>query len=147
MSKTTRPVEDSELHDIAIQAQQNNARAGITGALLHIENSFIQVIEGPDSAIEKLLTTLLADKRHKDMSIIMDRWVSSRDFKNWSMGMIKISDDEKTDVVREIRSATGPDSDGADQLGFFPESQTFLMMKHVYQTNSALRQAQTPAPH
>jgi hypothetical protein len=146
ISKKTRAMPDAELHAIASRARVKNEREGITGALLFVENSFVQVLEGKDAAIENLLAALRADTRHRDITILMDRNVPSRDFQNWSMGIITISAEKKADVVREIHSA-GRHGLVADSVSdFFPDSQTFLMMKHVYQTNQSLQQARTQSP-
>jgi len=146
ISKTTRAMSDAELHDIASKARMKNEREGITGALLFVENSFVQVIEGKDASIEDLLAALRADNRHRDITILMDRQVRSRDFQNWSMGIITISEEKKADVVREIHSAGRNSLTEDSESEFFPDSQTFLMMKHVYQTNQSLQQARTQRP-
>lgn len=141
ISKAVQPISDTELHDIASQARVKNKRNGITGALLFTEDSFIQVIEGDYESIERLLVDIRADKRHRDITILMDRKVRSRDFKNWSMGMIRSSDVKTANDVKEIHSAGKECPDTGDENESFPESQTFLMMKHVYETNNALQQA------
>ncbi len=146
ISKSTRAMPDAELHDIASKARAANEREGITGALLFVENSFVQVIEGKDTAIDGLLAALRADKRHRDITILMDRKVRSRDFQNWSMGIIKISEEKKAEVVREINSAGRKGLALDSESEFFPDSQTFLMMKHVYDTNHSLQQAMVQRP-
>lgn len=146
ISKTTRAMPEAELHEIASRARAKNELEGITGALLFVEDSFVQVIEGKDAVIEKLLAALRADTRHRDITILMDRNVPSRDFQNWSMGIISISAEKKADVVREIHSAGRHGLAADSDSEFFPDSQTFLMMKHVYQTNQSLQQARTQTP-
>jgi hypothetical protein len=146
ISKATRAMSDAQLHAIASKARVKNEREGITGALLFVENSFIQVIEGKDASIESLLAALRADNRHRDIKVLMDRKVRSRDFQNWSMGIITVSEEKKADVVREIHSAGRKDLTEDGEREFFPESQTFLMMKHVYQTNQSLQQARAQRP-
>lgn len=146
ISKSTRAMSDAELHDIASKARLMNEQTGITGALLFVENSFVQVIEGEDGPIECLLAALRADIRHRDLIILMDRKVPSRDFKNWSMGIITISEEKKAEVVREIHLADTAELPANNESEFFPDSQTFLMMKHVYQTNQSLQQARGHRP-
>jgi hypothetical protein len=146
ISKSTRAMSDAELHDIASKARLMNERQGITGALLFVENSFVQVIEGEDASIERLLAALRGDIRHRDLTILMDRKVACRDFKNWSMGIITISEEKKADVVREIHSADTAQLPADNEIEFFPDSQTFLMMKHVYETNQSLQQARVQRP-
>jgi Sensors of blue-light using FAD len=146
ISKSTRAMSDAELHDIASKARLMNERQGITGALLFVENSFVQVIEGEDAPIERLLAALRGDIRHRDLTILMDRKVACRDFENWSMGIITISEEKKADVVREIHSADTAQLPADNESEFFPDSQTFLMMKHVYETNQSLQQARVQRP-
>jgi len=146
ISKATRSIAGAELHDIASKARLKNEREGITGALLFVENSFIQVIEGEDAPIERLLAAIRADIRHRDITILMDRKVQSRDFKNWSMGIITVSDEKKAEVIREIHFADTAKPRADNDSEFFPDSQTFLMMKHVYETNQSLQQARGQRP-
>lgn len=141
ISEASREFTGSELRDLAKHASDNNARQAITGALLFIQNSFVQVIEGKDTDIRILLDSLEKDVRHRNMRVILDRFVECRGFEQWSMGLVTASELDGFQVIQEIdlfRSA-GPDPD--NKATIFPESQTFLMMQRVYETNASLQRA------
>lgn len=62
------------------QAEANNRRDRITGALMIHEGRVLQVIEGARADLDRLLTRLRADRRHDNMVILSDRPVATRLF-------------------------------------------------------------------
>ena len=106
ISKATYEFSASEVRELAAVAARNNALEGITGALLFIDNSFIQVIEGDERAMSHMLTRLKADPRHHDIRIISDQLAESRHFADWSMGLISTPDEDRPRVTRELRAAS-----------------------------------------
>ena len=79
-SKAACPFSPEELRLLVDTSAGNNRRNGITGALLFVEQSFIQVIEGEEDAIALLLTTIKNDPRHTDFRIISDQVQEGRHF-------------------------------------------------------------------
>ena len=84
-----------EVTRILTQAQQNNERNGITGALVFNHNYFLQSIEGARPVINKLLRKLVKDDRHHDLQIIECREVEQRHWSKWSMKYLIPSDENK----------------------------------------------------
>ena len=74
-----------EVTRILAQAQQNNARNGITGALIFNHNYFLQSIEGARPLINDLLRKLIKDDRHFSLQVIECREVEQRRWDKWSM--------------------------------------------------------------
>lgn len=66
-------------------AQRNNARDGLTGALIYNGHNFMQLLEGPADKVEACLATIRRDTRHTGMVEIRRRDVERRDFAGWSM--------------------------------------------------------------
>jgi hypothetical protein len=141
ISDASRDFPEEELRDIAQQAGRNNVRQGITGALLFIHNSFIQVIEGRDTDIRVLLDTLEKDARHRNIRVILDRYVEHRGFEHWSMGLVTASELDSFQVIQEIDLVCSASADTNKNTMIFPESQTFVMMQRVYETNASLQRA------
>jgi hypothetical protein len=140
-SRANRHFSNAELQELARRAGEMNASKGITGALLFVDQSFIQIIEGEQQSIDELLSIIEGDSRHRDMKIILDRQARSRDFYDWSMGLITPAQAHESEAVWEI----DPFSKDNDDDGLvFPASQTFVMMKQVYQTNTALQRMRAP---
>ena len=87
--------ENDEVTRILTQAQENNARKGITGALVFNHNYFLQSIEGARPVINELLRKLVKDDRHHALQIIECREVELRHWSKWSMKYLIPSDENK----------------------------------------------------
>lgn len=75
------------LQAILAAAQRHNAREGITGILLHSGDQFLQVLEGPQAAVERLYKLIAADPRHEGVRTVLAHEVRQRDFGEWHMAM------------------------------------------------------------
>ena len=84
-----------EVTRILTQAQQNNERNGITGALVFNHNYFLQSIEGARPVINELLRKLVKDNRHHSLQVIECREVELRHWSKWSMKYLIPSDENK----------------------------------------------------
>ena len=73
-------------------SRRNNAPAGITGLLLYKEGNFMQVIEGEQTAIDRLQAKIARDPRHKGLLTLTQRPITQRQFSEWSMGFKNLSD-------------------------------------------------------
>lgn len=72
-------------------SQRNNTRDGLTGALAVNDGWFLQVIEGPGTALDHLIRRLAEDSRHTEVEILSRRPVSGRLFPDWSMVAARIT--------------------------------------------------------
>lgn len=84
-SVETEQVSIAELESILFVSRKNNTEADITGMLLYREGSFIQVLEGPKSAVEDTYSIIQKDKRHRNVSKLYESNIAHRDFPNWAM--------------------------------------------------------------
>lgn len=71
--------------DILQLSRRNNERDGITGLLYSDDKRFLQVLEGPDAAVEATLARIARDTRHRAMVMLSRRVVDAREFGSWSM--------------------------------------------------------------
>ncbi len=142
ISQATREFTEAELDALVTVAHENNKKYGITGAMLYLESAFIQVIEGQDSDIARLLQQLHLDTRHRDIRIVSDNVVPARNFQNWSMGIVRPPQEDKTLVRDEIRLASALDVRAEEQSTVMPVAQTFMMMRRLYETSNVLHRAQ-----
>ena len=69
-------------------SKRNNARVGVTGALLFNGGSFAQVLEGSRVAVEATFERIQRDPRHSDVAVLQCEPVATRGFPNWSMGFV-----------------------------------------------------------
>ena len=69
-------------------SKRNNARVGVTGALLFNGGAFAQVLEGSRAAVEATFERIQRDPRHSDVAVLQCEPVAARGFPNWSMGFV-----------------------------------------------------------
>lgn len=73
--------------EIVKKARRSNAISGITGVLGFDGEKFVQYVEGPAPAIQKLLAAIESDPRHTNFEIkAQDESIPSRRFQEWQMG-------------------------------------------------------------
>lgn len=75
-----------ELRQIVSVSQRNNARDGITGALIFDKTWFLQVLEGDAAAITRTYDRISKDSRHSTVTLMEKKAVGERRFADWSMG-------------------------------------------------------------
>ena len=73
------------LDDILIKSRSNNPEIGVTGNLIYHADLFLQLLEGPHLAVQKLYETILADSRHADIVKLRDETFNRRLFASWAM--------------------------------------------------------------
>jgi phosphatidylserine/phosphatidylglycerophosphate/cardiolipin synthase-like enzyme len=97
-STATRNLTDDDLAELLRQCVRNNDRTGLTGLLLHRDGRFMQVLEGPDDAVQAVFAAIAADERHTDVRLLLDEQIPARQFPGWSMGFRAVDDA----TVREL---------------------------------------------
>ena len=85
-SSSTTPFDEQALSVILQQSRLNNARLGITGVLLYVRGSIIQVLEGEKQAVDALYERITRDPRHTRITCALSRPIASRQFGEWHMG-------------------------------------------------------------
>ena len=79
-----------DLRQIAQTAQERNRQLGLTGLLLYVEGDFIQVLEGPGSAVEKVYDMIEKDPRNRWVTRLSTERILRRAFEDWSMGCFEV---------------------------------------------------------
>jgi hypothetical protein len=79
------PEVQAQIAQILASARRNNAREGVTGALLFSDGCFAQVLEGRRSDVEGVFESIQCDPRHADVTILHLHEVDRRSFGEWSM--------------------------------------------------------------
>lgn len=92
--------ENGEVTRILAQAQENNMRNGITGALVFNHNCFLQSIEGARPVINELLRKLVKDDRHFALQVIECSEVDQRRWNKWTMKYLIPSDMNKEHALK-----------------------------------------------
>lgn len=84
---TSRPFgfDEARLSSILMEARRCNARDNITGALIVREDLYLQMLEGPESAVDATYARICRDDRHIEVTTLMRRPANTRLFPDWSM--------------------------------------------------------------
>lgn len=80
---TARPAA-AELQVLLDQSRRHNARHGITGVLLYSDGRYVQLLEGPEPAVEDLYARIRRDSRHTRL-VTVSTGPGERRFPDWSM--------------------------------------------------------------
>ncbi len=85
---------DIDISSLLYAARQSNAEHKVTGVLLHHNGNFIQVLEGEEETIKRLYETILKDRRHKNIKLLLEKEIDKRQFNGWDMGFKNITDED-----------------------------------------------------
>ena len=85
-SAATEPFSQQELEELLTKARINNSTLNVTGMLLYHEGSFIQILEGPQQAVQTLYAKIAEDPRHANAMLLFKSHTSERSFDQWTMG-------------------------------------------------------------
>jgi hypothetical protein len=94
VSTSVKLLNDEELLDILKASRENNTSKEVTGLLLYKGGNFMQVLEGPDEAVELLYEKIKADPRHKDLIVLSREQISARQFPAWEMAFQNLDNPE-----------------------------------------------------
>ena len=71
--------------DILTKSRSKNPAVGITGNLIYHADLFLQLLEGPHSAVNGLYEKILTDNRHADIVKLRDANFNRRLYASWAM--------------------------------------------------------------
>lgn len=77
--------DDAMLGGILVQARRNNPRNDITGCLICRQDLYLQLLEGPEAAIDTLYDKIKGDDRHLAVVQLSKASVTTRMFPDWAM--------------------------------------------------------------
>ncbi|ABD88112.1 BLUF [Rhodopseudomonas palustris BisB18] len=77
--------DEAMLNGILMDARRCNARDDITGALICRADVYLQLLEGPQAAVDATFARIAADHRHLELRLLSRRSVTQRLFPDWAM--------------------------------------------------------------
>jgi hypothetical protein len=86
VSTATRDLDDDEIRRVLDSSVTHNKEHEVTGMLLYSFGSFMQVLEGSQSAVEETMSRIYKDARHHGIIVMSKAQVHAREFGHWSMG-------------------------------------------------------------
>lgn len=78
----------SMFDEVEYHARRYNERQSITGILCYGNGHFLQCIEGEKGKILALQQRIFADKRHKDIKVLLLQPIEQRTFFDWRMRLL-----------------------------------------------------------
>lgn len=83
-----------ELVTLLTKSQSKNSKVSVTGLLVHQSGQFMQLLEGSEDLVRKVLIKIEADPRHKDIRTLLEGFTDERQFSEWSMGFRDLNSPE-----------------------------------------------------
>lgn len=74
-----------DVAQILTVSRRNNERDAVTGFLYADGRRFLQVLEGPEDAVESAFTRISSDVRHRAVVTLSRRAIEAREFGDWAM--------------------------------------------------------------
>lgn len=84
-SRSVDALAPAQVDAILAVSRANNAKAGVTGALMYGAREFLQCLEGSRESVNATYARILRDARHADVVILDCREIDRRWFAGWGM--------------------------------------------------------------
>ena len=92
---------DADIAKLVKDSREKNADRGLTGILLHVGDTFFQVLEGSPEVVERLYHSILADPRHKHITRIIQEPIPRRFFSDSLMTLATLSPSELAIILND----------------------------------------------
>ena len=115
-STHSAPLTPSALHVLVEKARIRNKSARVTGALLYDGTQFMQCLEGPPLAVAALYDSITRDARHQRLKVLFNEPVGSREFPDWAMAFVPMSEEDRQAAMRTLGLAQPSAARPAGQL-------------------------------
>ncbi|MBO0903195.1 BLUF domain-containing protein [Jiella sonneratiae] len=98
------PLAPRDVAAIVDTSVRNNRSCGLSGILLKVDDTFIQLVEGEQRAIEATFERICVDERHSDLVLIDMITAETRLFPEWSMAHVgSDADPMRLQVNRDLK--------------------------------------------
>jgi hypothetical protein len=87
-SQATRPMSAADLEQILTDARVGNEARNVTGALIHVDGVFVQVLEGEEDVLRALMANIARDTRHHGVKVFYESAIAERAFASWRMAYV-----------------------------------------------------------
>ncbi len=132
-SAATEPFTTEALKALLAKARARNTLHGVTGMLVHHDGSFLQILEGPEAAVDQILEAIYRDPRHQRARELYRGAIKTREFDTWSMGFVDNSFHAGSVVgfIDYSRGLTSAHDDGARAHSFLRFFREGLYRQHA----------------
>ena len=98
-SQATIDFSPEELVALLERSRSNNEACGLSGMLLYCSQSFLQMLEGDEAALQATYARINADDRHQNLRLLMNTEITTRLFPDWTMGFEHLDDEDLADEL------------------------------------------------
>ena len=77
--------DDAVLKSILLSSRTNNAKSNVTGALICRSDLYLQLLEGPEDAVDQTFQRIQRDDRHLELYPLKEGKTDRRLFASWAM--------------------------------------------------------------
>jgi hypothetical protein len=99
-SVATKPFTEPELLELLTRSREANSKLGLSGMLLYKHGDFLQVLEGPEQVVRKMIRKIRLDPRHQSMLKLLEGDYAERQFPYWHMGFRNLDTAEASKHAR-----------------------------------------------
>lgn len=101
ISQAAEDISYTDILDILEVSRRNNTADGVTGLLIFRDGFFLQLLEGTENNVKKVLSKILMDDRNFSVRVLTETQSDDRLFKEWSMAFYDgdISSNATKDLV------------------------------------------------
>lgn len=85
-STAAEAFDDDALARLLESSRLANIDSDLSGMLLYRNGRFLQVLEGPESAVRDAIDRIGRDPRHRDVRVLVSEPIDDRRFADWTMG-------------------------------------------------------------
>ena len=100
-SRASEHFREHEIPDLLHAVRIANAKQEITGMLLYIGGSFLQVLEGQPDSVDAAFGRIVKDTRHTQSQLIARESVTERAFEGWTMMHTTLDPAEAGELIGE----------------------------------------------
>lgn len=111
---------EHQLFDLVDSARAYNEKLGITGILVYNSGHFMQMLEGPATAVNNLFKRIEKDPRHENVERFFYRETDEAMFHSWYMAYKNIQDfrpELRNELIKLIDNTDGS-PELSSELGF-----------------------------
>ncbi|MGB7298364.1 MAG: BLUF domain-containing protein [Burkholderiaceae bacterium] len=134
-------VTESEIAALLQHAREKNARLGLTGMLVFCDQSFFQVLEGPEDVVDAVYEKIEGDNRHCHITKVIRESIDHRHFEEWTMGFTKMTHTDLASLAESNDFFAGGESLSAIDAGRAKKLLTAFRKGRWRQSLSGARQA------
>lgn len=102
-SKAVKELTPQDLIHIHNQGARNNLKNDITGLLLYHNGEFVHLMEGEKQKVQDMCSKILLDKRHTDISLLLQDTTKRKYFENWSIAFQHFEEIDTTQLSNYMK--------------------------------------------